>query len=256
MDLDVTHAQLPCGERGQAGRHLGHDPLARLDQHPAHPLCAAARIELDRLCGEVLKLGEPLEPRIAGADEDETKILGALGRIVERLGDVQAVQHLVAKRGGVGQRLEPNRVFRETGDRQRARDRSKRYEQVVIAKLDRLPVTPVHLDYPPSEIGAGDAPDDQRGAPQLRAQRNHHVARIERRPRNPGEQGRVEHEVGIVHQGHLGVGHGRDPLELTSGVEAAEAATDDDDARGHVLHTRTINPVEANVTSVLQAQGG
>ena len=49
----------------------------RLDQHPAHPLRAAARIQLDRLRGEVLQLGESLDARVARADEHEPQVLGA-----------------------------------------------------------------------------------------------------------------------------------------------------------------------------------
>ncbi len=49
----------------------------RLDQHPAHALRAAARIQLDRLRGEVLQLGEPLDARVARADEHEPQVLGA-----------------------------------------------------------------------------------------------------------------------------------------------------------------------------------
>ena len=66
-------AELAFGELGEARGHLLHDPLAGLGEHPAHPLGAAAGIQLDRLGGEVLQLGEPLDARVAGADEDEAR---------------------------------------------------------------------------------------------------------------------------------------------------------------------------------------
>ena len=48
-----------------------------LDQHPAHPLDAAAGIQLDGLRGEVLQLGQALDAGVAGADEHEAQVLGA-----------------------------------------------------------------------------------------------------------------------------------------------------------------------------------
>ncbi len=135
--LDAAPAQLALGEPGQARRDLLHDALARLDQHPAHPLRAAAGVELDRLGGEVLQLGEPLDAGVAGPDEHEAQVLGARGRVLQRLGDVEAVEYLVAQRGGVRERLQADRVLGEPGDRQRARDRAQRDDQLVVGELDR-----------------------------------------------------------------------------------------------------------------------
>ncbi len=39
------------------------------------PCCATARIQLDRLRGEVLQLGQSLDARVAGAHEHEAQVL-------------------------------------------------------------------------------------------------------------------------------------------------------------------------------------
>src|SRR5919197_808042 len=51
-DLDAAAAQLACGELGEVGRDLGHDPVACLDEDPAHALRSAARVQLDDVGGE------------------------------------------------------------------------------------------------------------------------------------------------------------------------------------------------------------
>ena len=100
-NLDAARAQLARRELRQAPRDLLHDPVLGLHQHPAHPLRAAAGIQIDRLRGEVLQLGQPLDAGVSRADEHEPQVLGALGRILERLGDIHAAQHPVAQRGGI-----------------------------------------------------------------------------------------------------------------------------------------------------------
>ena len=59
------------GERRERRRDLGHHAVLRLDEHEAHAVEPRPRVALDHVGGEVLQLGEPLEPRVAGADEHE-----------------------------------------------------------------------------------------------------------------------------------------------------------------------------------------
>ena len=82
--LDPPPAQLAFGELGQALGNLLHDPRPALGQDPAHPLRAAAGIQLDGLRGEVLQLGQPLHSGVAGADEHEPQVLGAQRRVLQR----------------------------------------------------------------------------------------------------------------------------------------------------------------------------
>ena len=68
-DLDAPGRELAGCELGQTLGHLGHDPIASLDQHPTHPLQSRPGIAVDDVGGEILQLGQPLDPRITGADE-------------------------------------------------------------------------------------------------------------------------------------------------------------------------------------------
>ena len=81
---------------------------------------SASRVQLDRLGGEVLELGESLDPGVAGADEHEAQVFGPARRVFQRLGDVHAIEHLVAHGGRIGQRLEADRMLGKARDGQRA----------------------------------------------------------------------------------------------------------------------------------------
>ena len=70
-DLDPAPAQLARGERGQARRDLGHDPVLRLHQEEAGALHAAARVAVDHVGHVVLQLGHALHAGVARAHEDE-----------------------------------------------------------------------------------------------------------------------------------------------------------------------------------------
>jgi hypothetical protein len=128
---------LAHGELGQRGRDLAHDPVAGLDQQPAHALHPAAGVEVDDVGGEVLQLGQALDAGVAAAHEHVGQELLALARVVDRLGHLERAQHVVAQRDGLGQRLEPDRVLGQAGDRQRPRP-AQRDDQVVV--LDALVV--------------------------------------------------------------------------------------------------------------------
>ena len=69
-DVDPPAAQLAQGVVGQLEVDLGQNPVGGLDQDPAHPVEASARVGVHGVGGKVLKLGERLEPGVAAADED------------------------------------------------------------------------------------------------------------------------------------------------------------------------------------------
>ena len=133
-DLDSAAAQLGGGELGQARADLGHDPVEPLDQDPARAVDPAARIAVDHVGDHVLQLGDPLDARVARADEHERQVLAPLLRVVDRLGDLQVQQRAVAQRDRLGQRLEADRVLGEPGDGQRARHRAEREHELVVAQ--------------------------------------------------------------------------------------------------------------------------
>ena len=84
-----------------------HDAVARLDEDPAHPLRAAARVEVDDVGGEVLQLGQALERRRSRAPT-KTKVshFCALARRPRASRPSRGAQQVVAQRDRVGQRLE------------------------------------------------------------------------------------------------------------------------------------------------------
>ena len=207
----------------------------RLDQHPAHALRAAARIQLDRLRGEVLQLGEPLDARVAGADEHEAEVLGRAARGSSR-DSAMSRQLRTWLRSAVASEsdFKPDRVLGQTGDRQRPRDRAERDDQLVVVELELLAVDAARTpSVACGGVGAGDAPDHELGPAQLRAQRDDHVARVERRPGGARQQRRVEHEVGVVDERHARALRRQQALERPRGVEAAEATAGDHDLPGH-----------------------
>ena len=132
-DLDAARAQLADGEVGELRADLRHHALGRLDEDPAHAGDLAARVEVHDVGGEVLQLGEPLEARVAGADEDVGEVLAARVAVLERLGDLERADDVVAQRDRLGQRLQRHAVLGEAGDRQRAADGAERDDELVVA---------------------------------------------------------------------------------------------------------------------------
>ena len=103
-DVDAAAAQLPQRVLGELGVDLGQHPVGRLDQDPAHPVQAGARVALHRVGGEVLQLGERLEAGVAAADEDVGEQLVAPRRVLGRVGRLQRLDHVVAQPDRVGER--------------------------------------------------------------------------------------------------------------------------------------------------------
>ena len=232
-DLDSPAAQLAGGEIGQARRDLRHHPVEGLDKDPARAVEAAARITLDDRCHEVLQLGDALQPRVARTDEHEGEVLLAAAAVTERLGDLQLEQSPVTERDGVGNRLEAEAVLGEPGHREHPGDRAHRDDQLVVAQDLGSPVGRRVAQLRERRVGTGYRPEPDVGALQLLAQRDHHVARLERAGRGPRQQWRVEQEVLRAHERDLRRMPGQDALEAAGGVEAAEPSAGYDDVPGH-----------------------
>ena len=86
--------------------------------------------------GEVLQLAQPLNAGVAGAHKYKPEVLAAARWVFERLGDVQALQHLVAQGGGVGERLQADPALGQAGDRQAARHRAQRDQELIVGELE------------------------------------------------------------------------------------------------------------------------
>ena len=104
--LDAARPQLPRRELREALRDLGHDLVERLHEDPARAGAAAARVLLDRVVHVVLELRDPLDARVAGADEDEGEVLAPALVVRERLGYLEVHERAVAQRDAVRERLE------------------------------------------------------------------------------------------------------------------------------------------------------
>ena len=232
-DVDAASAQLLHGVVGEVPRNLWQDPLRRLDQDPAHALQAGARVAVHRVDGEVLKLGQRLEARVAASDEDVGEELLAAHRVVGRVCLLERLDHVVSQPDRVGEALEADRVLVETGDRQRARDRADGNDELVVAQLLDLAVVGVELDRARRRIVAGDRAEAQVGALEDVAQRRDHVARLERSRRGLGQKRRVEHEVDVVDEDQACRLLRQQPLELACRCGSPEAPSGDDDVPGH-----------------------
>src|SRR5258705_63318 len=90
-------------------------PNAGLDEDPARAVQAGARVAVDHIGHVVLELRDSLEARVAGADEHECQPRAALGRVVERLRDLEVQQRAIAQCNRFGQGLEAQRVLGEAG---------------------------------------------------------------------------------------------------------------------------------------------
>ncbi len=159
--------------------------VAGLDQHEAQAVHATARIALHHVGREVLQLGEALEPRVTGADDDVSQQRAALVLIGDRLGLLEREHQAVAPGDGLRQRLEADGVLGEPGDRQRPRHRSERDDELVVEELLVVAGSGADEDDLAPQVGAGDAAQAQLRALELLAQRHDHVTRLERAPRRP-----------------------------------------------------------------------
>ena len=147
-DVDPAAAEL-AQRRSRRGRlrHLRQHPVHRLDQDPAHAVQAGPRVAVHRVGGEVLKLGERLEARVAAADEDVGEQLLAARRVLGGVRRLERLDQVVSQPDRVGEALEADRVPVEAGNRQRARDRADRDQQLVVA--DRLDLALVRVGARP-----------------------------------------------------------------------------------------------------------
>ena len=91
----------------------GRTRCGRLDEDPAHPVQTGPRVALDRVGGEVLKLGERLEPGVAAADEDVGEQRLASRRVLGRVRLLERLDEVVADPDRVGEALEADRVLVE-----------------------------------------------------------------------------------------------------------------------------------------------
>ena len=192
-----------------------------------------ARIAADRVGGEVLELGERLEPRVSAADEDVGQELLAPCGVLARVRHLQRLDDVVAEPDRVGESLEPDRVLVEAGHGDRARDGAHRQHELVVAELLGLAVVAAQLDGAGRGIVSVDRPEAQIGALEDLAQRGHDVARLQQAGRGLGQERRVEHEVDVVDEREPRRLLGEQPLKVVGHGRPSKPASRDDDVPGH-----------------------
>jgi len=134
------------------------------------------------------------------------------------------------------------RELRQAGDREAARDRPERDDQLVVHQLAPLALGGRHEHALARRIRAGDVREQQVGAVEVLAQRHHDVPRLERAGGGPGQQRRVEHEVDVGDDRHVRGVRRQGALQLARGVQAAETAAKDHDVPGHAPRVLAARP--------------
>ena len=139
----------------------------------------------------VVELGERLDARVAGADEDEAE-LGRVVRMDRRALELE--EYAVSQRDRVGEILEADAVLEQTRNRERARRRSEGDDEPLVADLElageRLDAHDASL-----AIELADVAEHELCVRAHLPKRHDDVARLERSRRGLGQERRVEHEV-------------------------------------------------------------
>ncbi len=222
-DVDAAPRELAGRVLAQAARDLREDRRRRVDEHPVLRGLAELRVVAHRAANEVGHLGERLDARVAGSDEDEGEVAADLVGVGLGRRQVEAVQHVVAQRDRVGEVLEPEPVVGEARDRERPCDRARGDDQALVADLL---VPGVGRDGERARLGVEDGgrAEDQLGVRAHHPQRDDDMARLERSRRGLGQERRVEHEVLAADD------RGAALAEQPRDVAAGEPAADDESA--------------------------
>ena len=191
MDLDAAARQPARRVLAEPSRDLGEDLRRCVDEHPALGDAAQAGVRAQRCLRHVVQLCERFDARVARTDEDEAE----LGRIVgmDRR-TLELEEHAVPQGDRVGEILEADAVLEQSRDWKRARGRSERNDEPFVADLE-LARERLDGDRLAFGIVAQHAAEDELGVRAHLAQRNHHVAWLERPRGRFGQKRRVEHEV-------------------------------------------------------------
>ncbi len=138
VDLDAAALKVLLAVGTELGADLGEDLVGDVDQQEAHVFALDVLVVLGGVAGHVLDLADGLRTREATADEDEGQRLAADILVGRRVGLVQLLQNVVAQADGLLHALHTDAVLGQAGDREGARDRTQRDDQVVEGQLVRL----------------------------------------------------------------------------------------------------------------------
>ena len=234
-DVDAAPAQLVDRVVGERLVDLRQDAVQRLDQDPAHAVEPRARIAVDRVGGEVLELGERLQPRVAAADEHVGQELVAPAGVLGLVRPLERLDHVVSQPDRVGEALEPDRMLVEARDGQRPRNRPDGDEELVVADLLVLALVRGQSERPRLRIVRAHGAEPQVCPAQDVAQRRDDVARLQHAGGRLRQERRVEHEVDVVDERQPGRLARQDVLELARRGHPRESTTGNHDVPGHDL---------------------
>ena len=235
VNLHAATRELCRRVLAEPGGDLGEDLRRRVDEHPALRRRSETGVVAQRVPHEVGELGECLDARIAGADEDEREMAGLLLLRGCRVRGLELPEHMVAKRDRVGEVAKAVPVLGQTGNGQDARDRAEREYQVLVADLDGA-VDCVDGRHLASRVEGSHAPDHELGVTAHHPKRNDDMARLERSGRCLREQRREQHVV--LRADDRGAAAAEPARDDRAGVAAAG---DERPAQGPPLHGRTVS---------------
>ena len=236
-------AAQPCGRVvGERAGHLGQDARTGVDQDPPLGHVAERRVVVDGVLDELPQLGQRLDARVAGTDEDEDEVAARVARV--GLGEVELAEHVVAQADGVAEVLERHRVLGQPRDRQHPGDRTQGDHEAPVGHLD-VPELGLDRDRPRGLVQRRDPAAELLGVRAHHPQRHVGVPRLERAGGDLGQQRREEHRA-------LGADD-RGLAEQPRHVRAAEPAADDQRAaprrEHHGRRTRHVAPARAMTRS-------
>ena len=218
-DLDPALGQLLGRVLAEARRDLRQDLRRCVDEHPALRRALEARVVAQRVADKVGELRERLDPRVAGADEDEGQLALAVVVGGGRVGRVEPLQDVVAQVDRVGEVLEAQRVLGEAWDRQGPRDRAERDHELAVGH-GHVSFERVDLDVAAGEVQLGRPAEEHVRMRAHHAQRDDHVARLQGSRGGLGQQRREQHRV--LRADDRGAPLAEDPSHVAAGESAAD----------------------------------
>jgi hypothetical protein len=195
-----------------------------------------------RVTSHVLQLGECLDARVAGADEDEGEGGVADGGVAGGGGDVELFEDVVAQADGLFDGLEADAVLGEAGDGEGAGDGAGGEDEVVVVEVEGLGVRflaageGAYGDGAAFGVGGDGLAGEEAAAVEDAAEGDDDVAGGDVAGGRLGEEGLVRHVRRGADHGDLGLAAPeltpQGALQAVRGVEADVAAADQQDAGG------------------------
>src|SRR5581483_3620512 len=225
-------------ELAERRRQLRQDPLAAVEQRHADVLPRHVRIESGALFEQVRDLPGDLDAAKTPADHDDGQELPPPVRVRLDLGFLQQADQVVAEDEGVAHGLKRPAVGGHAGDDVELDDVAAGEHEVGVRLRRRLVGRGAVMDAPAGQVDRGDGGGAAGDAADHLPDRLDDVHRVDRRPDDVAQQRREDEVVFLAEQDDV-VTLGGAALEVLGGVDAGEAAAEDDDRVGRCGHGGT-----------------